>query len=604
MISLFAIFTIHARIMSMIETRQMITLPERIDFLRRIHLFYRLEDDHFESVADVALEKEFQPGEVIIRQGDPGDSFFMIFSGSVSVTRNNQRSEEILGKLVTGDYFGEESLLTHHHRNATVTAVDKTKLLVLTQADFVQLLKRVPQLKANFAVAVNSRRLARSMQFKWLRDKEGEVIYFLARKHPILLFRALTLPVALGFFTFLGIMTGFTAGLPWLLWPCVAVLGFMISLGIWNTIDWGNDYYIVTNQRVVWLEKVVGIYDSRQEAPLSAVQRINVQTDFLGRQMDYGTLIVRTIVGSTLTLRNVDHPYQAAALIEEHWKRAKQSSRKMEESAMVQALRERLLRHPAAPAPLPAATLVQKPAPEKKDMYGTPRGFANFFRVRFEDLSTITYRKHWVVLIEKVWIPGLILLALIGWLVYEVIHISLFSHPALLQNSGLDALLVIWFFLFFIVFSWWFYQYLDWSNDVFRVTPDQIMDINRKPLGQVTSDIASLDNILHLEYERKGILQVLFNYGNVYITIGGGKDMTFEDLFNPSAVQDDIERRRLERISKKEQDSIKAERERMADWFAAYHHSTKELGQEGPQEEPVAEHDEPPIPDDTDYPEW
>ena len=127
------------------------------------------------------------------------------------------------------------------------------------------------------------------------------------------------------------------------------------------------------------------------------------------------------------------------------------------------------------------------------------------------------------------------------------------------------------------VAGWWYYQYVDWSNDIFQVTPDQILDINKTPLGQVTSDIASLDNILHLEYERKGILQILFNYGNVYITIGGGKDMTFEDVYNPSAVQDDIERRRLERISKKEQETIKAERERMADWFAAYHHSTEDL---------------------------
>jgi hypothetical protein len=55
--------------------------------------------------------------------------------------------------------------------------------------------------------------------------------------------------------------------------------------------------------------------------------------------------------------------------------------------------------------------------------------------------------------------------------------------------------------------------------------------------------------------------------------------MTFEDLYNPSAVQDDIERRRLERITKKEQASIKAERERMADWFAAYHHSSEQLRQ-------------------------
>jgi signal transduction histidine kinase len=183
-----------------------------------------------------------------------------------------------------------------------------------------------------------------------------------------------------------------------------------------------------------------------------------------------------------------------------------------------------------------------------------------------EGLSTITYRKHWVVLIEKTWLPNLILLALIGGLVYEIVH-------------GVDALLIAWFLIFILTLGWWYYQYLDWSNDVFQVTPDQILDISKKPIGEVTSDIASLDNILHLEYERKGLLQILFNYGNVYITIGGGKEMTFENVFDPSAVQNDIERRRLERVAQKEQEAIKAERERVADWFAAYHRSSEELRQ-------------------------
>jgi hypothetical protein len=336
----------------------------------------------------------------------------------------------------------------------------------------------------------------------------------------------------------------------------------VIGWGIWKWVDWGNDYYIVTNQRVVWLEKMVGIYDSRREAPLSAIQRINVQMELLGQQLDYGNLIVRTIVGSTLTLRNVSHPYQAAALIEEHWKRSRETSHKMDEDAMRQALRERLLRK--QPVPAPAASLIEKPVPKKNDSTAERHGFSNFFRLRLEGSSTITYRKHWVVLIEKTWLPSLILLALFGGLVYEIVH-------------GVDALLLVLFLIFILTLGWWYYQYLDWSNDVFQVTPDQILDVNRKPLGEVTSDIASLDNILHLEYERKGLLQILFNYGNVYITIGGGKEMTFENVFDPSSVQDDIERRRLGRVAQKEQDTVKAERERVADWFAAYHRSSEEL---------------------------
>jgi hypothetical protein len=122
---------------------------------------------------------------------------------------------------------------------------------------------------------------------------------------------------------------------------------------------------------------------------------------------------------------------------------------------------------------------------------------------------------------------------------------------------------------------------VDWRNDIFQVTPDQIMDIDKTPLGQVTSDIASLENILSIEYQRIGILELLFNYGTVFITIGGGKEMHFENVYNPSAVQEDIERRRLEKVTKKEQETIKAERERVADWFAAYYHNEQQFRTEG-----------------------
>jgi signal-transduction protein with cAMP-binding, CBS, and nucleotidyltransferase domain len=100
---LLAFFSIHARITLMAETPQTIANPERVDFLQRIHLFYRLEEEHFDSVAEKAHEQVVLPGEVVIRQGEIGDKFFMIFSGSVNVTRRDQRSAEALGKLVTGD---------------------------------------------------------------------------------------------------------------------------------------------------------------------------------------------------------------------------------------------------------------------------------------------------------------------------------------------------------------------------------------------------------------------------------------------------------------------------------------------------------------------
>ncbi len=107
-----------------------------------------------------------------------------------------------------------------------------------------------------------------------------------------------------------------------------------------------------------------------------------------------------------------------------------------------------------------------------------------------------------------------------------------YSAPLLLLprffNMDRGLLPLLWASYLLPALLWWIYEYVDWSNDIFQVTPDQIMDIDKTPLGQVTSDIASLDNILSIEYKRIGILELLFNYGTVYITIGGGKEMPFE----------------------------------------------------------------------------
>jgi len=550
---------------------------DRIPFLNRIHLFNGLSEEQMQAVAEELKEETIPTNQEIIKKGQPGDRLYLIWSGKVSVTEVGEA--QTLPTFVAGDYFGEESVIgKHHRRTATVKTLEETVVLVLTRAQFINLLRLAPGLKSNVAVTVNSHHLAQRIHFKWLQP--NEVIYFLARKHPILLGRALIGPVLLAVAAIIGMLAAWYYSL-WfpeiqVLWYVSMLVGLgTIGWGIWNGIDWGNDYYIVTDRRVVWLEKVIGIYDSRQESPLSAVQRINVQTDYLGRQLDYGNLIVRTIVGSTLMLKNVNHPYQAAALIEEHWRRSMETSHKMEEEDIRQALRSRLL--DGQPKTASLLGIIAKPTPNKQDTYRGHRTIANLFRLRFEDMTIVTYRKHIFVLFEQTLVPGLIVVLLIGGLFFNLLH-PVFSFSNI-TNTQAGALILIWFLLVIGAFLWWLYQYIDWSNDIFQVTPDQIMDIDKTPLGEVVSDIASLDNILSIEYERKGLLELAFNYGNVMITVGGGKQMVFTNVFNPSAVQEDIERRRLERISKKEQERVKAERDRTADWFAAYHHSREELRQ-------------------------
>jgi hypothetical protein len=71
----------------------------------------------------------------------------------------------------------------------------------------------------------------------------------------------------------------------------------------------------------------------------------------------------------------------------------------------------------------------------------------------------------------------------------------------------------------------------------------------------------------------------IFNYGTVYITVGGSK-LAFEDVIDPASVQSDIDRRREARQAKQAAAKIAGDRERMAEWLATYHLNAEEFRRE------------------------
>ena len=290
-----------------------IDTPARVAFLKKIHLFYGLEDDDYEQIASELDELQVPKGGVVFEQGAKADSFYLIYGGSVSIIRKQNNKDVQLAILVKNDYFGEMALVEHRLRSATATALTDTSLLVLSRKDFEKLYKSDPQLKINLEIAIKSRQLARTLMFKWLRP--DEVIYFLARKHRLILYQKLLGPL-IGLF----VPAFFFYAWYFMINFAIVLLAASLSLiadilwAIWLAIDWSNDYYIVTNQRVVWLEKVVGIYDSRMESPIHTVLSVGVEANQFGRLLDYGNVIVRTFVGKII-FSNVDHPEQAARMI-------------------------------------------------------------------------------------------------------------------------------------------------------------------------------------------------------------------------------------------------------------------------------------------------
>lgn len=557
----------------------MIEFKQLVIFLDKMHVFNGLDQEHLGGIAQRLIEKEVRAGASIIRRGDKPDGFYMIYRGRVKVTvPDAEKGERQIATLYGGDYFGEEALFENRNRSASIIATEDSTLLFLSKSVFDSLLSQYEKLRPNFQVSIKSRRLARSTNFKWLG--KNEVIYFIARRHKIRLFMALIAPFfsmlgALGL-VFLGIFL--SSYIPLAL-GLAAAFGILLW-GIWNAVDWSNDYYIVTNQRVIWLEKVIGLHDSREEAPLGTILSVGVESDYLGRILDYGNVIVRTFVGK-LEFDHVDHPIQAGDMIREYWERTKAITTRSQMDVMKDTIKQKL----GLPLPKrPQVELSPVIPVNEEQVLKTPLwllALQNVMQLRIEEGGKIIYRKHWLILLMQGWKPfGLMFLGIFLF-IWRIIYLTASPEHSFIRINAAgtyspDTLAVFIPLMLLPVSFWVWYEYTDWKNDTFMVTNDEIFDIDRKPFGQEERRSAQIENILSTSYKRAGFIPYIFNYGTVNISVGGTQ-MAFEDVMDPAAVQADINRRRAARITQKNENAGKDDRERFATWIAAYHQNMNEF---------------------------
>jgi CRP-like cAMP-binding protein len=120
----------------------MADLTATLQYLKRVPLFAALPAQDLEFVARSVRERVYEPGAVIVRQGEPGMGFFLIADGRVEVSRDGRRLRE----QGPGEFFGEMALLEERARTATVTAITRTRCLQLVRWDFRALLQEHPGL--------------------------------------------------------------------------------------------------------------------------------------------------------------------------------------------------------------------------------------------------------------------------------------------------------------------------------------------------------------------------------------------------------------------------------------------------------------------------
>jgi CRP-like cAMP-binding protein len=106
--------------------------------LARIGLFSELPGEALAKLAERMERQALTPGQTILRQGQPGDRFFVVLGGMLSV---RQDARGVRGTLGPGDYFGEVALVMDVPRTATITALTPATVASCDRDTFEQLVK-------------------------------------------------------------------------------------------------------------------------------------------------------------------------------------------------------------------------------------------------------------------------------------------------------------------------------------------------------------------------------------------------------------------------------------------------------------------------------
>jgi voltage-gated potassium channel len=120
--------------------------------LARVPLFSHLSASEIADIMRLLRARTIEQGDVLVRRGDRASSMYFITAGEVEIELPNQRV-----RMTDGTFFGEVALLRRTHRSGTVTAMRKTRLLVLDAQDFHALIARMPALAAHVQTTAKAR---------------------------------------------------------------------------------------------------------------------------------------------------------------------------------------------------------------------------------------------------------------------------------------------------------------------------------------------------------------------------------------------------------------------------------------------------------------
>lgn len=521
--------------------------------LRQLTLFSQLDDDQFALVCRLLRSREVSRGELVFEQGNQDTNLYVLRRGSVAARNiDANHREHFVGKLKMGAIFNETAFISGSVNEHTVEALENLVLWYISRAEFDLMQRAHPQIAVSLVKPNIAKPVAQSVaiphrhRYQWQRADEEILLY--RKKHWWVFMRTLwVIPVTLILLAVLTIPPIFVVA-QFFYNALAIVLGiFLIGYTAVRFMDWQNDYYAISNQRVLHRERVLFFRDDQEEVPMNKIQDVRVdRPSFFTMLFDFGNVTLDA-AGTRTRVRfdDIPKPQEVAKVIFEQMSVNKVVVFVSDHAKIRQDLRSELAlgageqeQIAAARSPrLDALPMMKKRWRSFRATMGALRNTA-LPRMRLVEGHTITYRKHWLQLLKSVGIP-LIALAL---LVASIIITRLVSADLSVVLLTIPGLCIV--FLFGLGMALWlWYMYEDWRNDIYQLTPERIVDIDRSPLGLfgTSKREARLSMVQNVTSKTHGVIDLFFNMGDVLIqTASGDGKLTFERVHNPRRVAHEI----------------------------------------------------------------
>lgn len=548
---------------------------EIVQHLKNIPLFEDVSLEEFksggvsENLIAVVHETHYEPGEVLFYQGKPSRRLYYILEGEIAITRVNREGITAYVKnLKPGASVGETGLLIGDVHDATAETLRPTRVLYIEQSEFSELLDNNPRLARRLSLNEEIERRLALPEFDWMRP--DELVIFAERRHWAQLFRKVAplVPILLitaAAFILLLSLESLKGLLAIILYILVGIVNLvLLGIIIWRYINWRDDAFVLTTDRIVHFEREWPVRSSFEEAPLDKIQDIAViQSGFAANALNFGDLILQTAGEQVdIDLTTVPKPNELRGLIFREVERNRAREVVAARSSIREKLKARLTRddHPS-----PEEFVASRPKKTSSAIVAVNAVKNYFFPPSWsvsEDQTTIYWRRFWLPgFVRYLW-TFVLWVAVTGLGIYfGLINIS--SSPVFwgswIAGEVITVALLIWFLE-------------DWRNDYFELSPSRIKLVFQEPLLlDSRRQETRLDNIQNISSEVPGILARFFKYGHVmFETAGTQGRFELKWIRYPERARAEISERQQEFNRRQREAESRHRQEELLRWFDVY----------------------------------